>query len=157
MQRIARDFPNVASAVLYVREAHPGATIPAHKDMEEKRGCASLLKSESADIREVLVDGVEGSAHLAYGSMPNAVYIIDRDAIVRFKAPWNYAAATCEALQAVLAGKPANFRSYFKPAKPHIVRSTVRRAGAGSGVDLIKGMPRLVWNVLIKNNLRTLF
>jgi len=123
--------------------------------MEDKRACASLLKSECDDIRDILVDGVEGSAHLAYGGMPNAVYIIDRDAIVRFKAPWNNAAATRKAVEAVLAGEPANFRSYFKPATPHIVLSTVRRAGAGSGADFFNGLPKLIWTVLIGNNLRT--
>ncbi|MFK7839999.1 MAG: deiodinase-like protein [Bdellovibrionales bacterium] len=31
MQKIAQDYPQVSSVVLYVREAHPGASIPAHK------------------------------------------------------------------------------------------------------------------------------
>ncbi len=157
MQKIALDYPHVSSAVLYVREAHPGAAIPSHKSMEDKKACASLLKSKFDDPRTILVDGVDGQAHLAYGSMPNAVYIIDREGIVRFKAPWNNAQATRKALEAVLAGKPANFKSYFKPAKPWVVLSTVRRAGQGSGSDFFKGLPRLIWNVLIKNNLRTFF
>ena len=157
MEKIAQDFPDVAHAILYVREAHPGADIPAHKTLGDKRGCASLLKSEFNDPRTILVDGVEGAAHLAYGSMPNAAYIIDKDGIVRFKAPWNNAKTTRKALEAILAGKSAQIKSYFKPAKPWVVLRTARRAGAGSGKGFFHGLPRLIWNVLIKNNIRTFF
>jgi peroxiredoxin len=157
MEKIALDFPQVSHAVLYVREAHPGTDIPAHKTLEDKRDCASLLKSEFNDPRTVLVDGVEGAAHRAYGSMPNAIYIIDQEGIVRFKAPWNNAKTTRTALEAALAGKSAKMKSYFKPAKPWVVFSTMRRAGKGSGKDFFHGLPRLIWNVLIKNNIRTFF
>ncbi|WP_424964908.1 deiodinase-like protein [Dinoroseobacter sp. S375] len=155
MQKIASDYPNAAHAVLYVREAHPGAAIPAHKSMDDKKAVASILKTELYDLRTILVDGVGGEAHLAYGSMPNAVYIIDGKGIVRFKAPWNNSATTRRALDAVLQNKPADFKSYFKPAKPGIVLSTAKRAGKGSAKDFFHGLPRLIWNVLIKNNLRT--
>ena len=155
MEKIAKDFPQVTHAILYVREAHPGADIPAHKTIEDKRDCAALLKSEFDDPRTILVDGVEGEVHLAYGSMPNAVYIIDKGDIVRFKAPWNNAKTTRKALEAVLAGKSAKMKSYFKPATPWVVMATARRAGKGSGKDFVHGLPRLIWNVLIKNNIRT--
>lgn len=157
MLKIARDFPNVTFAVLYVREAHPGADIPAHKNLEDKKNAASLLKSDLSDPRTILVDDLDGQAHFAYGSMPNAIYIIDKEGVVRFKAPWNNSKTTRKALEAVLAGKSANFKSYFKPAKPWVVIRTVKRAGKGSGHDFFVGLPRLIWNVLIKNNLRTLF
>lgn len=157
MLKIAKDYPNASHAVLYVREAHPGADIPAHKTMDDKKECASLLKSEFDDPRTIFVDGVEGHAHLAYGSMPNAIYIIDKEGIVRFKAPWNNSSTTRKALDAVLDGKSASFKSYFKPAKPWVVLSTAKRAGKGSGKDFFHGLPRLIWNVLIKNNLRTFF
>jgi hypothetical protein len=157
MLEITRNYPQASHAVLYVREAHPGEAIPAHKSIEEKKACAAILKTELEDPRTILVDGVEGAAHLAYGSMPNAIYIIDNEGIVRFKAPWNNSATTRKALDAVLQNKPANFKSYFKPAKPWIVLSTAKRAGKGSAKDFFIGLPRLIWNVLIKNNLRTFF
>ncbi|WP_425037269.1 deiodinase-like protein [Primorskyibacter sp. S187A] len=59
MERNAQNFPNCAHAILYVREAHSGADIPAHKTLEDKRSCAALLKTELNDPRTVLVDGVE--------------------------------------------------------------------------------------------------
>lgn len=157
MEKTARDYPGASSAVLYVREAHPGSAIPAHKTLDDKKACASLLKSDLHDPRTVLVDDVDGHAHQAYGSMPNAVYIIDKQGIVQFKAPWNSPAATRKALAAVLAGHAAPFKSYFKPANPRTVFETMHRAGSGSGRDFFRGLPRLIWNVLIKNNLRTFF
>ena len=157
MEQIAKDFPQVSHAIMYVREAHPGADIPAHKTQEDKRNCASLLKSELDDPRTILVDGVDGAAHLAYGSMPNAVYVIDNKGVVRFKAAWNNAKTTRKALKNILAGKSAKMKSYFKPAKPWVVLRTARRAGKGSGKDFVLGLPRLIWNVMIKNNIRTFF
>lgn len=124
-----------------MREAHPGADIPPHKALEDKRDCASLPKTELNDPRTVLAFGVEGAAHLAYASMPNAVYIIDREGIVRFKASWNNAKTTRKALVAVLAGTSAKMNSYFRPATPWVVMSTAKRAGKGSGNDFLHGLP----------------
>lgn len=157
MEDIVRDFPQVSFAILYVREAHPGAEIPAHKSIEDKKACASLLNTELDDPRTVLIDGLEGAAHLAYGSMPNAVFIIDKMGVVRFKAEWNNPSATRKALNAVLQGKSAKIKSYFKPAKPSIVLSTARRAGKGSGSDFFRGLPILIWNNVIKRNTKTFF
>lgn len=156
MVAIARDYPAASHAVLYVREAHPGAVIPAHRTMAEKRACARTLTSDLDDPRTILVDDLDGPAHNAYGSLPNAVYIIDRTGTVRFKAPWNSASATRKALDAILSGRAVTAKSYFKPAKPWVVLSTLRRAGKGSGADFLHGLPRLIWNNLIRNNLRTL-
>ena len=155
MEKIAADIPNCTHAILYAREAHAGAVIPAHKTLKDKRNCASLLKTELDEPRTVLVDGVEGAAHLAYGRMPNAIYIIDRERIVRLKALWSNAMTTHKALEAILAGKPAKIKSYFKPAKPWVVMSTAKRAGKGLGKDFFHGVPWLIWNALIKNNIRT--
>ena len=133
MQKIASDFPNASHAVLYVREAHPGEAIPAHKTMDDKKAVASLLKDELADPRTILVDGVGGEVHLAYRSVPNAAYIIDKQGVVRFKAPWSNSATTRRALDAVLQDKPATFKSHFMPAKPWVALSTAKRACKGSG------------------------
>ncbi len=105
----------------------------------------------------MLVDGLVGAAHQAYGSMPNALFIIDKEGIVRFKAEWNNPSATRKALQALLDGKPVRVKSYFRPAKPSIVLGTARRGGKGSGSDFFHGLPILIWNNIIKRNLRTLF
>ncbi|ASM71315.1 MULTISPECIES: deiodinase-like protein [Roseobacteraceae] len=36
----------VSTAVLYVREAHPGAVVPGHKSFEDKIACATRLRVE---------------------------------------------------------------------------------------------------------------
>lgn len=156
MAQIVRDFPDVTSAVLYVREAHPGAQIPAHGSMDDKRACATRLSVDLNDPRLILIDDVAGSAHQAFGSMPNAVYVIDKQGIVRFKARWSNPNATRKALQSLQAGQAPSVKSYFKPALPWIVTSTTARAGKGSASDFFKGLPRLLWSVLIKTNLRIL-
>lgn len=157
MSEIVKDYPDASFAVLYVREAHPGTKIPAHKTKEQKKKIASNYKSELGDTRTILVDDIDGKAHFSYGTMPNSVYIIDKEGIIRFKASWNNSTTTRKALNAVLQGKPANFTSYFKPAKPSIVLSTTGRAGKGSRSDFFKSLPGLIFSVLIMNNIRTFF
>ena len=58
MQSIMRDYPQFSYAVLYVREAHPGAIIPAHKTFEDKKNCAAKLSIQDGDNRTILVDGI---------------------------------------------------------------------------------------------------
>ncbi len=89
MESLGDGFDGVDSAVLYVREAHPGQAVPTHQTIEDKVACAGRLKHQDGETRTVLIDGIDGEAHQAYGSMPNAVFIIDRHGVVRFKSPWN--------------------------------------------------------------------
>ncbi|MVO16323.1 TlpA family protein disulfide reductase [Parasedimentitalea huanghaiensis] len=157
MQPLQQEFPQISSAVLYVREAHPGVDIPGHQNFDDKLACATRLKSEDGETRTVFVDDFEGAAHLGYGSMPNAVFIIDRKGCVRFQAEWNNPSATRKALAALIAGKPVRVKSYFRPALPPIALKTLGRAGRGSAGDFFRGLPFLIWTNLIKRNLRLLF
>lgn len=152
MRLNAREYPNLTFSVLYVREAHPGAIIPAHKSFDDKKNAATRLRTEDKDDREIFIDDLDGTAHQAYGSMPNAVFIIDKQGIVKFKAEWNNPAATRKAIQLILEGKDVNIKTYFKPAKPNIVLATAKRAGKGSAYDFFTGLPILIWNNLIKRN-----
>lgn len=157
MARIEDEFEQVTSTILYVREAHPGAKIPKHEGIEEKRACARKLREEYGEARAVLVDGFEGHAHQAYGGMPNAVFIINKNGCVVFRASWNNPAATRKALKALIAGKSVRTRSYFRPAPPAVVIRTLRHAGPGATVDFLKSLPFLIWANVIKRNLRLLF
>jgi hypothetical protein len=147
---------NVSSSVLYVREAHPGADIPSHETIEAKQGCARRLVEEDGEGRRVLVDGLAGEAHAAYGAMPNAVFIINRNGCVVFRAEWNNAAATRRALEALCAGRAVNAKSFFRPALPKTALHTLRRAGKGSAWDFLRSLPHLIWVNLIKRNFRLL-
>lgn len=157
MQALAASDPRVQSVVLYVREAHPGAGIPSHGDLPAKSACARRLTEEDGETRLILVDDVEGAAHQAYGSMPNALYIINRNGCVVFKADWNNPTATRAAVRDLLENRPIRAKNYFKPASPVVSIQTLRRAGSGSALDFFRSLPALIWNNLVKRNLRTLF
>ncbi|MEP1447708.1 MAG: deiodinase-like protein [Paraglaciecola sp.] len=146
----------VSSAVLYVREAHPGADIQSHKSFDDKKTCALRLKNEDGESRTVFVDNFEGSAHVAYGSMPNAVFIINKNGCVVYRSEWNNPSATQKAVQALLAGKAVTAKPYFRPAVPATVFKTLGKAGKGSAADFFKGLPFLIWTNIIKRNLRLL-
>lgn len=157
METLDRKFDGVSNAVLYVREAHPGADIPSHKTFDDKLACASRLKTSDGETRRVFVDDFEGHAHRAYGSMPNAVFIINRNGCVVFRSEWNNPAATQKALLALKAGRDVRVKSYFRPAMPSVALRTLGHAGKGSLADFFKGLPKLIWVNVIKRNLRLLF
>lgn len=156
MQPLAQT-DGVSSAVLYVREAHPCADIQSHKSFDDKLECAVRLTSEDGETRTVFVDGLEGHAHAAYGSMPNAIFIINKRGSVVYRADWNNPTATRKALQALLAGRAVTSKPYFRPALPTTVLRTLGNAGKGSAADFFKGLPFLIWTNIIKRNLRLLF
>lgn len=147
----------VSTAVLYVREAHPGAVVPGHKSFEDKIACATRLRVEDGETRRIYVDDLDGHAHLAYGSMPNAVFIINKNGCVVYRAEWNNPSATRNALDALLAGRTDTAKAYFCPAIPTTVFRTLSKAGKGSAADFFKGFPFLTWTNIIKRNFRLLF
>lgn len=157
MMTLHDEFPQVSNVVLYVREAHPGKDIPMHKDLDEKISRAQLLRDGDGEKRMIIVDDIEGNAHQAYGSMPNAVFIINKYGCVVYRSEWNNAKATHSALKALIEGKPIRAKSYFKPSTPAVLMRTLNRAGEGSLPDFFKSLPYLFWQNIIKRNLRLLF
>ncbi|MGH1330575.1 MAG: deiodinase-like protein [Paracoccaceae bacterium] len=156
MSRLEMDNPRVSHAILYVREAHPGADIPSHANFAEKTACAERLRVEDGETRLVLVDDFEGHAHAAYGAMPNAVFIINANGCVVFTSDWNNPSATRSALKALLAGKKARSKSYFRPVPPWVLARILGRAGKGSARDFFKSLPALIRANIFKRNLRLL-
>lgn len=155
-RRAMSGLRDVASVVLYVREAHPGANIAAHRTIEDKIASARRLVDEEGETRRVLIDDLDGTAHRAYGGLPNSVFIINRNGFIVFKSDWNDPAATAKALQALRASQPIRAKSLFRPARPSVALFTLGRAGKGSAQDFLRSFPKLVWNNLIKRNLRVL-
>lgn len=151
------EFDQAKSVVLYVREAHPGALVQAHQSFNDKQACALQLKEQDNEGRLILVDDFEGGAHKAYGSMPNAVFIINGAGLVVYRAEWNNPSAVRRALKALIAGKEATAKAYFRPPLPWRAIRTFKQAGNGSAPDFFKGLPFLIWTNLIKRNLRLLF
>ena len=78
----------VRSAFIYVREAHPGENYPHLTSMDQKRDHARVLKKNLGLKREIFLDDLQGSTHLAYGGLPNMTWIIGRGGIIQYKAAW---------------------------------------------------------------------
>ncbi len=158
MHAVASDFPDCQFLVLYVREAHPGAHVCQHKSEADKLASASNLKQIFHENREILVDDIDGTAHLLYGGMPNSVFIIDGQGRIVFRSDWNDVSATKKALTKLQHGESAvAVRSYFKPANPAVGKKVFQHAGKGSAKDFFGSLPTLIRQNLLTRNLRELF
>ena len=87
---------------VYVREAHPGESLPAHRSMDDKRRAAEQFRDEEDIEMPVIVDDLGGKIHRKYGSLPNSTYLIDKAGRVVFRSLWSRASAISEALDEVL-------------------------------------------------------
>lgn len=158
MRTLAAQFPTISHAILYVREAHPGATIKKHQGLEDKLACARQLQDSDGEQRKILIDGIGGPAHLAYGSRPNSVFIFNKNGCVVFHSDWNNPSATRRAVKLLLAGKSASHvKSYFRPPVPPIAIRTFGHGGKGSASDFFAGLPKLIWTNIFKRNIGLLF
>ncbi|QUR67757.1 deiodinase-like protein [Mycobacterium spongiae] len=144
MNALAYRFPDVVFLVLYVREAHPGGHISAHRTADDKNAAARIAVSEEREGRVILVDDVEGSAHHDYGCMPNTVHVIDAKGTVVFRALWNDPAGVEAALRSLSSGgDPAAVRTAFSPAPPTTLLRVLRRAGWRAVWDFALAFPQL--------------
>jgi len=156
MAGLVKAHPDLAFDVLYVREAHPGHDIAQHASLNEKIGSANRLAHEDGETRRILIDDLEGTAHTGYGGYPNSVFIINRNGCVVYFSDWNNPRATGQAVARLLAGRPAGRQGLFLPAKPPVALKTLRRAGAGAGLDFLRSLPAMFWKNAIRRNVRAL-
>lgn len=157
MARLGRAHAEVGFAVLYVREAHPGAAIGAHVTPEDKRAQALALAEADGEGRRIVVDHIDGRAHEAYGGYPNSVFIINRHGCVVYASDWNDPKATGRVIELLKAGSPAEgIRAFFTPVPPSVTLRVLGRGGKGSLSDFLKSFPRLVWSNLIRRNIHLL-
>ncbi len=77
---------------MYTREAHPGEHVGHHTSFDVKLANAALLRDEIGIRRPILVDDLVGTAHRAYGAMPNMTWVIGRGGRVLYRADWTSAA-----------------------------------------------------------------
>lgn len=87
---------------VYVREAHPGEELPAHRSLDDKVEAAELFREEEAVEMPILVDKLDGKVHRQYGSWPNSTYLIDKSGRVAFRALWTRPSVVGEALEELL-------------------------------------------------------
>jgi hypothetical protein len=146
MNDLARDYPNVEFLMLYTREAHPGERIGAHKTLSDKIKRAKETQKRFNEQRTILVDAIEGTAHLTYGALPDMVYIIAPDGTVAFRGKWNNAKAIREILNRLVKNESIQgMRSPFRiPPLVANIRA-VAPAGFGAVVDLMMCAPKIMW------------
>jgi peroxiredoxin len=82
------DTDDVQILFVYVREAHPGERIPAHRSEREKAETARLLADEESMDMPIVVDDVRGSIHREYSKLPNPAFLIDKSGRVAFRSRW---------------------------------------------------------------------
>jgi hypothetical protein len=80
---------NVGSIFLYTHEAHPGEHYPHLTSMEQKFRHAHDLRDGLGVTRPILVDGLDGACHRAYGSMPNMTWIFNKAGVPIYKSDWS--------------------------------------------------------------------
>ncbi|MCH9668179.1 MAG: peroxiredoxin family protein [Proteobacteria bacterium] len=145
MNALAARLPDVTFLVLYVREAHPGERIGAHRNQADKITNARLAVEEDRERRTILVDDELGTAHHRYGSMPNSVHVIDARGVVVYRALWNDPVAVEAVLGRISDDKdPGSVPARFRPAGPVTVLRVLHRAGWQALWDFTRSFARLV-------------
>jgi len=144
MNRLAKEFKDVRFLVLYVREAHPGSSVPPLKSVEEKIDHAKRLPGEEDEERTIIVDTLDGNAHRDYGTYPDAVYIINPEGTVVFRGDWTMAAEVEKVLSQ--GREEIHKQEHFQPGRPSIPLAfrVLKRAGLNALWDFALGLPKLL-------------
>ena len=91
LRDVKAKHPDVEFLVIYVREAHPGSRRGPTQDLEQKIALAKEMKNSFGEHREILVDGIDGAMHQAYGALPNMVYVVNPDGKVIYRCDSGFA------------------------------------------------------------------
>lgn len=136
--QLVRSHPDIDWFVLYTREAHPGGRMDQVNSLNEKIGRARLLRDKEPERRAILIDGVDGAAHRAYGAMPNFMYLFDRHGQVRLRDSWMNHEQIEQALAHPLVTRPS-----YQTVPPRMPGSlTMVRVLARGGVRAFTDMLR---------------
>lgn len=141
--------------IVYVREAHPGENFPHHVLFEQKLAHAKKLRELERVEIPILVDDLAGTAHKAYGLLPNMVYLIDREAFIVYKSDWTDSHeldGMCESLirlddmkarQVPIIRKGVSERIHWIPMDPAHREQIYRRSGEKAIKDYFNAKGRL--------------
>ena len=81
MNQIYSEFKDkdIEFFLLYTKESHPAEAYPHHTSLEQKFVHARDFQRQENVRFPILVDTLEGTAHLSYGPWPSALFVIHRD------------------------------------------------------------------------------
>lgn len=139
--------------MLYVREAHPGEKLSAHKTYEQKRDQAEHFRQATKTPWSVLVDEIDGKVHKRYGLLPNSVFLIDADGRVSFVGEISHAPTLRQAMDHLFAQNMRGVVPEGEDKTPHMLGPTaygweaMERGGEVSKRDVSKRMPPLAANL----------
>jgi peroxiredoxin len=104
LRSLSREFPvsEVEFLFIYVREAHPGAELPAHHSIADKARAAMLLREQEQIDFPILIDELGGEIHRQYGARPNASFIIDKSGRVAYRSLASHTGSLGAALEELL-------------------------------------------------------
>lgn len=152
MEQLAREHPEAVFLVIYVREAHPGEIQRPHRSLREKRSAAHKLALEEALARRVLVDGLDGAVHRAYGGAWNPVYVIGPDGRVVMRQAWNHPHDVAATLDALLAGTrpdaPESVEMLREQGRRPTGQRLLERGGRKALADFYRSAPAPVQGAL---------
>lgn len=128
MNAIAAQFvsDNVGSIFLYTNEAHPGEHYPHHTSMDIKFKHAEALRNVLGVTRPILVDGLDGKVHWAYGSMPNMTWIFTKSGVPIYKSDWSDANSVQNAIEYYLQVNERRKKDKERLAPFHVERLDYR-------------------------------
>lgn len=119
---------DVEFLAMYVREPHPQERgfrrYTVHRNYEHKLSYAKELEEIKGTSIPVIVDGMDEGYHELLGNLPNFVYVVGKDGLVKFKATWLDAGDVDEILAELVTAD--------NPALP--VRKTISTERLGSGI-----------------------
>ena len=145
-----------------IRQAHPGADVPAYHSFEQKMRDAESYRREDGIGWSVLVDDLEGTTHQVYGGLADPTYLIDADGRVAFYNMWTHAPTLHEALEEL---QQQGWRGEVKGGvhqTPHLLPSMtdgwkgLRRGWPQSFIELETSMPGMASGPWLGYQLRPL-
>lgn len=154
LQDVYRDYRGRTEwLMMYVREAHPGEGLGAHKTYEQKRRHADFLRRDDYIAWPVVVDDLEGTNHHAYGMLPNSVFLIDADGRIAFRGDYSHGPSLRRALDQLFAQGQKGVVPEGEDHVMHMLGATtygwhaIRRSGDEAVHDIMVGMPPLAINL----------
>jgi peroxiredoxin len=104
LRSLASEFSgyDVEFLFIYVREAHPGADLPPHHSMDDKRRGAQLLREQEQIEFPILIDELGGEVHRKYGALPNASFLIDKSGRIAYRSLASHGPSLGAALEELL-------------------------------------------------------
>ena len=144
LREVKARHPDVEFLVIYVREAHPGARRGPSRDLANKIALAKEMQASFGEHREILVDGVDGAMHRAYGALPNMVYVVNPEGQVIYRSDWSFAKRIDDVLRnrdRLHTGEHVRIVG----AAPWITVPVTLKGGWDALWDLAKAMPFIIW------------